>query len=103
VSLVRLCQALIWSRKSTGLPIEIRSAYSTNANSEPKDLSYCKLDIDIYKNKPNVISHVKMANTAGWNGTEISLYISGAWSSYKVREACVCWLGRAGCFSPILL
>lgn len=43
-------QALIWSRKSTGLPIEIRTAYSSSGDAAPPaEMSYCKLDIDIYK------------------------------------------------------
>jgi hypothetical protein len=42
-------QALIWSRKSTGLPIEIRTAHSTADGMSDTNLSYCKLDIDIYK------------------------------------------------------
>ncbi len=43
-------QALIWSRKSTGLPIEIRTAYTGAGSSGPaKEVSYCKLDIDIHK------------------------------------------------------
>lgn len=43
-------QALIWSRKSTGLPIEIRTAHVTHAEDPPPEkLSYCKLDIDIHK------------------------------------------------------
>lgn len=45
-----LMQALIWSRKSTGLPIEIRTAYSSSGDAAPPaEMSYCKLDIDIYK------------------------------------------------------
>jgi hypothetical protein len=41
-------QALIWSKKSTGLPIEVVTGYSPNGKT-PKQLTYCKLDIDIYK------------------------------------------------------
>lgn len=39
-----LCQALIWSKMSTGLPIEISS--SMNGQSYT---SFCRLDIDIQK------------------------------------------------------
>ena len=46
---VSVFQALIWSRKSTGLPIEIRSAHATSLSSKPAKVSYCKLDIDIEK------------------------------------------------------
>lgn len=36
------------------------------------------------QNKPNVLQHNKLANEDGWIGTEISLVISGNWSTYKV-------------------
>ena len=44
--------ALIWSKMSTGFPIEIRSRQRNSPNE-----SFCKLDIDIYKNRPNVHLH----------------------------------------------
>ena len=46
--------ALIWSKMSTGLPIEIRTAMS-GSDFE----SYCKLDIDVVKNKPNIYVYEK--------------------------------------------
>lgn len=115
--------ALIWSKKSTGLPIQVKTAHSTqnrptnfatsssggtdtastNASSTstttpiipqgistatirpPPKVSYCKLDIDIYKNLPHVLEHTLSDNTEQWIGTEITVTISGAWSSYRAR------------------
>ena len=42
-------QALIWSKKSTGLPIEVESACSQDTAKAPKFVTFCKLDIDINK------------------------------------------------------
>jgi DNA topoisomerase VI subunit B len=53
--------ALVWSKKSTGLPIEVWSC-----QDEDSRISYCKLDIDIYKNTPNVIVHNRMPNDDNW-------------------------------------
>lgn len=36
------------------------------------------------QNKPNVLQHIKLGNSVGWVGTEISVFISGNWSTYKV-------------------
>jgi DNA topoisomerase VI subunit B len=142
--------ALIWSKKSTGLPIEVKTAHGvpkasssssssafasasssqssalfgrvigsdggtgstgdTDGSSAPAALipkeaapakvSYCRLDIDIYRNQPQVLEHTQQSNTpsasaAGgsggpsaepWIGTAISVVISGAkWSSYRAR------------------
>jgi DNA topoisomerase-6 subunit B len=117
--------ALIWSKKSTGLPIEVKTAHTlargnagsgaavaaaASAASATTDgassasssvvpamptatggvkpaakVSYCKLDIDIYKNEPHVIEHTQSDNTEGWIGTQISVTISGAWSAYRSR------------------
>jgi DNA topoisomerase VI B subunit len=76
--------ALIWSKKSTGLPIEVVTGYAPNGKA-PKQLTYCKLDIDIYKNQPHVHRHEKRPNGEGWCGTEISVIIGGNWSTYKSR------------------
>lgn len=116
--------ALIWSKKSTGLPIEVRSAHASarstagaagggdssaatqstaygtdgtvsaetsgaaggaasTAVRAPLKVSYLKLDIDIYKNVPHVHEHTLTDNKDGFVGTEISVTISGSWSSYK--------------------
>ena len=108
--------ALIWSKKSTGLPIQVKTAHSTQSrptnNNEtpstaasststatpilpqaistasiraPPKVSFCKLDIDIYKNLPHVLEHTLSENTEQWIGTEIAVTISGAWSSYRAR------------------
>merc|ERR1719320_251314 len=71
--------ALVWSKKSTGLPIEVWSAKKYCKKT------YCKLDIDIYKNKPRVIEHDLYRNPKKWRGTEISVVIGGAWSSYRPK------------------
>ena len=42
-------QALIWSKKSTGMPIEIKTAYCRDRQGMASHVSYCKLDIDIHK------------------------------------------------------
>jgi len=118
--------ALIWAKKSTGMPIEVTtahgppwqqqrkiesaassSAYSASSNysasqtssaappvvalpnqhleSAPAKISRCILDIDIHKNEPNIIKHEQGENEDDWVGTEISVTISGAWSTYKAR------------------
>mmetsp|Transcript_33786 Transcript_33786/g.66460 ORF Transcript_33786/g.66460 Transcript_33786/m.66460 type:complete len:695 (+) Transcript_33786:1-2085(+) len=71
--------ALVWSKKSTGLPIEVWSATGTSK------LSYCKLDLDIHKNQPRVLEHKVLPNTEGRVGTEISVVISGNWSTYQSK------------------
>lgn len=70
--------ALIWSKQSTGMPVEVRSAQSAS-----KPVSMCVLDIDIQKNEPRVKLHEQRPNEAGWRGSEISLIVGGAWSSYR--------------------
>jgi DNA topoisomerase-6 subunit B len=72
--------ALVWSKKSTGLPIEVHSA--TGA-SHP--VTFCRLDIDIYKNQPRVLEHTRHDNDEKWRGTEISVVIAGNWGSYKAK------------------
>eukprot|EP00743_Colponemidia_sp_Colp-15_P007906 GILK01008563.1.p1 GENE.GILK01008563.1~~GILK01008563.1.p1 ORF type:complete len:674 (-),score=141.04 GILK01008563.1:230-2227(-) len=68
--------ALIWSKKSTGLPIEIQSSQDGRFKSQ------ITLDIDIYKNEPRVIRSTKESNKEGWRGSEISVIIEGNWKSY---------------------
>ncbi len=72
---------LIWSKKSTGVPIKIKTSH---VNS-PNYISTCVLDIDIYKNEPKVIKHTKQKNNVDWRGTEIEVLIAGSWTSYKAR------------------
>lgn len=70
--------ALIWSKQSTGMPVEVRSSTSPN-----KPVSVCVLDIDIQKNEPRVKMHEILENAEGMRGTEISLLVGGAWTSYR--------------------
>ncbi|WMV37526.1 hypothetical protein MTR67_030911 [Solanum verrucosum] len=72
------CQhALIWSKMSTGLSIEIKSSM----NSE-NYTSFCTLDIDIYKNVPHII-HEKGENKNRWHGAEIQIVIERNWIMYR--------------------
>jgi len=79
--------ALIWSKKSTGIPIQV---ITTHDNSSQKT-SHCVLDIDIYKNQPRVLLHNTMSNDDEGNekephvGTEFTLIIGGNWKTYKSR------------------
>ena len=83
--------ALIWSKKSTGVPIKITTSHRPKATSPvPKHVSTCVLDIDITNNCPRIIEHTQKTNsTAGgqspWVGTELELLIAGNWTTYKSR------------------
>ena len=82
--LIKNRMALIWSKKSTGVPITIKTSHIKSQEY----ISTCVLDIDIYKNEPKVIEHTKQNNTAGemqWKGTEFQVIIAGSFSSYKAR------------------
>jgi DNA topoisomerase VI B subunit len=70
--------ALVWSKKSTGLPIEV---YSSTSTSGP--VSYYKLDLDVQSNSPNILESKKIENTEKWRGTEISVIIRGKWTTYR--------------------
>ena len=72
--------ALIWSKMSTGLPIEI---YSARRGSKSK--SYYKLDIDIRQNLPNVHESDLLPNPDGWHGAELSVTICGHWQYYRAK------------------
>jgi DNA topoisomerase-6 subunit B len=71
--------ALIWSKMSTGMPVEIVSA------QVGKKKSYCKLDIDIHANAPNIMQHEKRDNPEEWHGTEMKVIIEGNWAVYRAR------------------
>ena len=77
--------ALIWSKKSSGLPITIRTAHSTQADVSPSLVTTVVLDIDIYKNAPKTISTKSVTNHSNWRGTEISVTIAGNWGVYRSR------------------
>jgi len=78
--------ALIWSKKSTGVPIRIKTAHRLSKTAKtPAKISHCVLDIDIYKNCPRIIEHTQKNNTEGWIGTEMELLIAGNWTTYKSR------------------
>jgi len=89
--------ALIWSKKSTGVPIKVTTAHVVPAKSKlksesatsplkpPTKISTCVLDIDITSNCPKIIKHTKTTNTKGWRGTELELLIAGNWTTYKSR------------------
>ena len=51
-------QALIWSKKSSGLPITVKTAHSTSLTAPPATVTTVVLDIDIYKNEPRIIRFV---------------------------------------------
>ncbi|XP_043691416.1 DNA topoisomerase 6 subunit B isoform X2 [Telopea speciosissima] len=72
--------ALIWSKMSTGLPIEISSSMRGQSYT-----SFCRLDIDIHRNVPHIFLHEKKENTEGWHGAEIQVVIEGNWSTYRSK------------------
>jgi len=71
--------ALVWAKKSTGMPVEVETA------QEGKRISACRLDIDIHKNEPRVLLHEKRPNPEAWRGTKISVVISGNWTNYRSK------------------
>lgn len=72
--------ALIWSKMSTGLPIEVRSARKGSPT-----ISYYKLDIDIHRNEPAVHTVRLDPNPAKWRGSELSVTILGDWKYYRSK------------------
>ena len=91
--------ALIWSKKSTGVPIKIKTSHVKGArgggggslltdDGERKVglmISNCILDIDIYKNRPRIIEHTQKRNDEHWIGTEMQVLVAGNWTTYKSR------------------
>lgn len=75
--------ALIWSQKSTALPIEVTTGHSTDPNVPPKSITYCKLGIDIQKNEPKTQIHTEKPNTESWRGSIVELVIRGNWTNYR--------------------
>ncbi|PHU15961.1 DNA topoisomerase 6 subunit B [Capsicum chinense] len=72
--------ALIWSKMSTGLPIEIASSMKSQNYT-----SFCRLDIDIHKNVPHIHVHEKRENKDRWHGAEIQIVIEGNWTTYRSK------------------
>ena len=72
--------ALIWSKKSTAMPIEVVSSQRHEMSTR---CSRCVLDIDIYKNQPLVQLHQRLPAGSLPAGTEITLCVGGNWGSYK--------------------
>ncbi|XP_010544240.1 PREDICTED: DNA topoisomerase 6 subunit B isoform X2 [Tarenaya hassleriana] len=72
--------ALIWSKMSTGLPIEISSSMKGQSY-----VTFCRLDIDIHRNIPHVHLHEKKGNTERWHGAEIQVVIEGNWTTYRSK------------------
>ncbi|XP_072055613.1 DNA topoisomerase 6 subunit B isoform X2 [Arachis hypogaea] len=72
--------ALIWSKMSTGLPIEISSSMRNQSY-----MSFCRLDIDIHKNIPHVHVNEKRENKERWHGAEIQVVIEGNWTTYRSK------------------
>ena len=76
--------ALIWAKKSTGMPIEVRTAHCKELKESSKKITYCKLDINIRKNEPKIIQHTLSNQNAEepFYGTEISVISEGNWRSH---------------------
>uniref|UniRef100_A0A0D3H4K2 DNA topoisomerase 6 subunit B n=1 Tax=Oryza barthii TaxID=65489 RepID=A0A0D3H4K2_9ORYZ len=72
--------ALIWSKMSTGLPIEINSSMKGQ-----NFVSFCRLDIDIHKNVPHVHLHEKRENKDRWHGAELQVIIEGNWTTHRSK------------------
>eukprot|EP00501_MAST-03F_sp_TOSAG23-6_P001434 GSMAST32.ASY1.ANO1.1491.1 assembled CDS len=84
--------ALIWSMKSTGLPITVFSAQCKGEkNNTPDFVSFVKLEIDLQKNCPIIHNHDKFNNVPSkpiflnGRGTEITMIIRGNWRTYQGR------------------
>ncbi|XP_031387011.1 DNA topoisomerase 6 subunit B [Punica granatum] len=72
--------ALIWSKMSTGLPIEISSSMKAQ-----NYISFCRLDIDIHRNIPHIHLHEKQENKERWHGAKIQVVIEGNWTTYRAK------------------
>ncbi|GMI11257.1 hypothetical protein TrVE_jg2972 [Triparma verrucosa] len=74
--------ALIWGKKSTGIPVTVVTSHTKNPGEVPAKVSKCILDIDIYKNLPRVEEHTERTNHSSFVGTEFKLCIGGSWKSH---------------------
>ena len=99
--------ALIWSKKSTGEPIRVRTARSARRETTAERAAAsqhgprppagravrtiapystdCVLDIDVGANEPRILRHDSIPNDEAWTGTELSVVVSGNWTTYKAR------------------
>lgn len=79
--------ALIWSKKSTGVPIQVTTSHTRKDGSPGENVSHCILDIDIFKNRPKIIQHTSEPNNkeSPFVGTEMQVLIGGNWTTYKSR------------------
>ncbi|KAH8055077.1 DNA topoisomerase II [Aureococcus anophagefferens] len=88
--------ALIWSKKSSGFPVKVRTAAASGAGDDydreagppgAAHVSQVTLDIDIQKNEPNVLEDSQAPNPERWRGLEMEVVVGGAWGAYKSRIA----------------
>ena len=80
--------ALIWAKKSTGVPVRLQTAHRLQADATAPTFSRCVLDIDIRKNQPKVLLHTQSKNTdttEPWQGTQLQVWIAGNWTTYRGR------------------
>lgn len=77
--------ALIWSKKSSGLPILVRTAHANTPTATPSPVVEISLDIDIYKNAPRILRRRTEDNHERWRGLEITVTIAGNWSIYRSK------------------
>jgi DNA topoisomerase VI subunit B len=69
---------LLWSKMSTGMPMQIRSSLGTS-----KPVSEVDLDLDVFSNSPNIHRHEKVENKDKWRGSQIKVTIGGEFSKYR--------------------
>ena len=72
--------ALIWAKQTTGQPITVRSAKPGQSF-----VSAYTLDLDLRTNAPHIHAESKEANPELWHGSQVSVLIRGAWSTYGSR------------------
>mmetsp|Transcript_25575 Transcript_25575/g.65865 ORF Transcript_25575/g.65865 Transcript_25575/m.65865 type:complete len:665 (+) Transcript_25575:305-2299(+) len=73
--------ALIWSKMSTGLPVEVYSATKKSGGSK----SFYRLSIDIHRNQPDVRLEKHVPNPDNWVGSEVSLIVEGNMKTYRAK------------------
>jgi len=79
--------ALIWAKKSSGMPIEVETAHTASeeerrGGTPPAFRTRCRLDIDIDRNEPRILLHERAPNEApALVGTTLSVLIGGDWTA----------------------